>query len=157
MISSKSEESSELDCFKEIFWISFESLWDTINIVARSTVARTENKMILAFKRENEDFDVFFCDTEGFNSLDGINSKPIPGILTLLQLCTISVSISSRLINNEDLKELFSQIQISRYIKKINNSLPSPLIVVYITNILYGNEDEYDNDEEQESYEKIKN
>ena len=105
----------------------------------------------------DEDFDVFFCDTEGFNSLDGINSKPIPGILTLLQLCTISVSISSRLINNEDLKELFSQIQISRYIKKINNSLPSPLIVVYITNILYGNEDEYDNDEEQESYEKIKN
>ena len=67
----------------------------------------------------DEDFDVFFCDTEGFNSLDGINSKPIPGILTLLQLCTISVSISSRLINNEDLKELFSQIQISRYIKKL--------------------------------------
>ena len=104
-----------------------------------------------------EDFDVFFCDTEGFSSLDGISSKLISGILTLLQLCTISVSISSRLFNNEDLKELFSQIQISRFMKKINNSLPSPLIVVYITNILFGNGDEYDNDEEKESYEKIKN
>ena len=110
---------------------------------------------LLDIKIEN-DFDVFFCDTEGFNSLDGINTKYISGILTLLQLCTISVSISSQLCNNEDLKDLCSQIQISRFMKKINNSLPSPLIVLYISNILYGNGEEYDNDEEEESYERLK-
>ena len=103
-----------------------------------------------------EDFDVFFCDTEGFNSLDGINTKLISGILTIFQLCTISVSISSQLCNNEDLKDLYSQIQISRYIKNINNSLPCPLILVYISNILYGNGEGYENDEKEESYENIK-
>ena len=103
-----------------------------------------------------EDFDVFFCDTEGFNSLDGINTKLISGILTIFQLCTISISISSQLCNNEDLKDLYSQIQISRYIKNINNSLPCPLILVYISNILYGNGEGYENDEKEESYENIK-
>ena len=73
-----------------------------------------------------EDFDVFFCDTEGFSSLDGILKQTISGILTLLQLCTISVSISPRVCINDDLKELCSQIQISRIIKNINNNLSSP-------------------------------
>ena len=105
-----------------------------------------------------EDFDVFFCDTEGFNSLDGISKESIPGILTLLQLCTISVSISPRLCINDDLKELCSQIQISRFIKQMNNSLPSPLIIVYISNILYGQGEGYsDDNEEEQNYEKIKN
>ena len=107
-----------------------------------------------------EDFDVFFCDTEGFSSLDGILKQTISGILTLLQLCTISVSISPRVCINDDLKELCSQIQISRIIKNINNNLSSPLILVYISNILYGDGDDYneeENENEDENYEKIKN
>ena len=135
---------------------SIESITKGCDIFGPVKASILIKRHLLDIKLE-EDFDVFFCDTEGFNSLDGIHTKLISGILTLLQLCTISVSISSQLFNNEDLKDLYSQIQISRYIKKINNSLPSPLIVVYISNILYGNGDEYDKDEEEEeSYEKIK-
>ena len=104
-----------------------------------------------------EDFDVFFCDTEGFSSLDGINKKTIAGILVLLQLCTISVNICHRVCLNDDLKELYSQIQISKIIKNINNKLPSPLTILYISNIFYGEGNDYNNEENEENYEKIKN
>ena len=38
-----------------------------------------------------EDFDIFFCDTEGIDSLNGFNRFSIPGILIILQICTMSV------------------------------------------------------------------
>ena len=104
-----------------------------------------------------EDFDVFFCDTEGISSLDGIDKKAISGILVLLQLCTIAVNICHRVCINEDLKELCSQIQISRIIKNINNNLSSPLTILYISNIFYGGGDNYNNEDEEENYEKLKN
>ena len=136
---------------------SIESITKGCDIFGPVKASLLIKRHLLDMKIE-EDFDVFFCDTEGFNSLDGINKKSIPGILTLLQLCTISVSISSRVCNNDDIKELCSQIQISRFIKKMNNNLPSPLIIVYISNILYGEGEGYDdNREEEQNYEKIKN
>ena len=104
-----------------------------------------------------EDFDIFFCDTEGISSLDGIDKKAISGILVLLQLCTIAVNICHRVCINEDLKELCSQIQISRIIKNINNNLSSPLTILYISNIFYGGGDNYNNEDEEENYEKLKN
>lgn len=136
---------------------SIESITKGCDIFGPIKASILIQRHLLDMKIE-EDFDVFFCDTEGFNSLDGINKKAISGILTLLQICTISVSISPRVCINDDLKELCSQIQLSRFIKKINNSLPSPLIIVYISNILYGEGEGYDdNKEEEETYEKIKN
>ena len=38
-----------------------------------------------------KDFDIFFCDTEGFYSLQGQSKNFIPGILTLLQVSTLYV------------------------------------------------------------------
>ena len=47
-------------------------------------------------RKIKEDFDIFFCDTEGLFSLDGITETLIPGILTLLQVCTFSVIMISK-------------------------------------------------------------
>ena len=103
-----------------------------------------------------EDFDVFFCDTEGLSSLDGINKQSISGILVLLQICTISVNICHRVCINDDLKELISQIKISTLIKNINSNLPSPLTILYISNIFYKNGNNCNNEDEEENYEEIK-
>ena len=99
-------------------------------------------------KEVEEDFDVFFCDTEGISSLDGIQKKTIPGILTLLQICTISVFMVNRNCSSTDFKEICSQIELSKIIK---NNLFSPKITVYISNIFTGkNEDKKDDDSENE-------
>lgn len=65
-----------------------------------------------------DDFDVFFCDSEGIASLDGIETKSIPGILTLLQISTISVYIVHHTINTNHIKDICSQIQLSKIIEK---------------------------------------
>ena len=99
-------------------------------------------------KEVEEDFDVFFCDTEGISSLDGIQKKTIPGILTLLQISTISVFMVNRNCSSTDFKEICSQIELSKIIK---NNLFSPKITVYISNIFTGkNEDKKDDDSENE-------
>ena len=146
---------------KKIFYAldSIESITKGCDIFGPIKASVLIKRHLLNIELE-EDFDVFFCDTEGFSSLDGILKQTISGILTLLQLCTISVSISPRVCINDDLKELCSQIQISRIIKNINNNLSSPLILVYISNILYGDGDDYneeENENEDENNEKIKN
>ena len=86
-----------------------------------------------------DDFDIFFCDTEGISSIDGIQKESIPGILTLLQLCTMSVFMVQKYCDVNNLKEICSQIQISRCLKIINEKndnkekeFPTPKIVVYI-------------------------
>ena len=57
----------------------------------------SEINRIHKIKQEiKEDFDIFFCDTEGLFSLDGITETLIPGILTLLQVCTFSVIMISK-------------------------------------------------------------
>ena len=78
-----------------------------------------------------EDFDVFFCDTEGISSLDGIQRKTIPGILSLLQICTISVFMVNKNCTENDFKEICSQIHLSKILPE---KLMSPKVAVYISN-----------------------
>ena len=107
------------------------------------------------------DFDIFFCDTEGISSLDGIQKESIPGILTLLQLCTMSVFMVYKFCDVNNLKEICSQIQISRCLKLINENnndnkekeFPTPKISVYISDIFL-NLDENEEDEEEEEENK---
>ena len=114
-------------------------------------------------KKVEEDFDVFFCDTEGFSSLDDIQKKTIPGILTLLQISTISVFMVKKNCSKNDFNEICSQIELS---KLIDNNLVTPKVTVYISSIFIGkkeekkdddseNEDE-DDDKEEDDIEKIK-
>ena len=103
-------------------------------------------------KKNFEDFDIFFCDTEGIPSLDIIQKESIPGILTLLQISTMSVFMVQKNCDVNNLKEICSQIQMSRCLKQISeqnqnikNYFPTPRIAVYIANIFLGleqNEDE---------------
>ena len=86
-----------------------------------------------------KDFDVFFCDTEGISSLDGIQKSSISGILTLLQICTISVFMVNKTCSTQDVKEICSQIHISKLLKKISCS---PIVTVYISSIFTGKKDE---------------
>ena len=109
------------------------------------------NRHDLNINLEN-DFDVFFCDTEGLSSLDGIQTKSIPGILTLLEICTISISIVHNTIKMNDVKNICSQIQLSNLIEK---NFIKPLVTIYISNIFINdneNENEEDEDEDFEKY-----
>ena len=120
-------------------------------------------------KKNFEEFDIFFCDTEGISSLDGIQKESIPGILTLLQISTMSVFMVQKNCDTNNLKEICSQIQMSRCLKQISEQnqnikkdFPTPKIAVYIANIfldLEKNEDEeiYDDfDEMKTKYEESK-
>ena len=120
-------------------------------------------------KKNFEEFDIFFCDTEGISSLDGIQKESIPGILTLLQISTMSVFMVQKNCDVNNLKEICSQIQMSRCLKQISEQnqnitkdFPTPKIAVYIANIFLGleqNEDEeiYDDfDEMKFKYEESK-
>ena len=111
------------------------------------------NRHGLKQKKKFEDFDVFFCDTEGISSLDGIQKESIPGILTLLQISTMSVFMVHNNCDVNNLKEICSQIQISRCLKQISEQnhnrekdFPTPKIAVYISNIFVNLDD--NNDEE---------
>ena len=109
-------------------------------------------------KKIKKDYDVFFCDTEGISSLD------------LLQISAISTFMVRQNCNINDVKEITSQIQLSRCLKQIhdennkNNEIegfPTPLIAVYISNIFTGKKDKNyyneDNDEDDEdNFENIK-
>ena len=102
--------------------------------------------------KDNEDYDVFFCDTEGISSLDGIQKTTIPGILTLLQICTISVFMVKENCNADDVKEISSQIQLSRMLPKDLSSRPK--VTVYIADILADKkgDDEEEDDDDIESW-----
>ena len=102
----------------------------------------------LESKKIKDDFDVFFCDTEGIASLDGMQKRTIPGILTLLQICTISVFMISKNCNSNNLKEICSQIQLSKIFKKKN--LITPKVTIYISQILFGDKDDESDDSENE-------
>ena len=112
-------------------------------------------------KKIKKDYDIFFCDTEGISSLDGIKRETIPGILTLLQISTISVFMVHKNCSVDDVKEICSQIQLSRCLKQINDEnnkdngngeFPTPTITVYISNIFTGsnNKSKYNDDNEDE-------
>ena len=112
-------------------------------------------------KKLKKDYDVFFCDTEGISSLDGIKRESIPGILTLLQISKISVFMVQKNCNADDVKEICSQIELSRCLKQINNEnnknkenpeFPTPTITVYISSIFIGSKDNnnYEKNDEEE-------
>ena len=81
----------------------------------------------------NDDFDIFFCDTEGLFSLNGISRKMIPGILTLLQVCTLSVIMIKDVPNTNTISQISAEIQFSKIMQQINKELQSPLVALYIS------------------------
>lgn len=80
-----------------------------------------------------EDFDIFFCDTEGLFSLNGISRFLIPGILTLLQVCTLSVIMINTVPDVNTISQITSEMQFSKILQQINKDLISPLIAIYIS------------------------
>ena len=81
----------------------------------------------------NNDFDVFFCDTEGLFSLNGQSKVLIPGILTLLQVCTLSVIMINTVPDVNTISQISSEIQFSKILQQINKDLQSPLVTIYIS------------------------
>ena len=79
------------------------------------------------------DFDIFFCDTEGLFSLNGQSKYLIPGILTLLQICTVSVIMINTVPDQNTITQIGSEIQISKILQQINPELKSPLVSIYIS------------------------
>ena len=59
-------------------------------------------------RKIKEDFDIFFCDTEGLFSLNGQSSTLIPGILTLLQVCTFSVIMINNVADTNTVDQIAS-------------------------------------------------
>ena len=84
-------------------------------------------------KNLKEDFDIFFCDTEGLFSLNGQSRFLIPGILTLLQICTLSVIMISSVPDVNTISQISSEIQFSKILQQINPELKSPLVTIYIS------------------------
>ena len=80
-----------------------------------------------------EDYDIFFCDTEGLFSLNGQTRALIPGILTLLQVCTLSVIMINTVPNQNTVSQISSEIQFSKILQQINKDLQSPLVSIYIS------------------------
>ena len=80
-----------------------------------------------------DDFDIFFCDTEGLFSLNGQSKELIPGILTLLQICNFSVIMTKTVPDLFMISQISSEIQFSKFLQQINNELKSPLVSVYIS------------------------
>ena len=80
-----------------------------------------------------EDFDIFFCDTEGLFSLDGITETLIPGILTLLQVCTFSVIMINNIADTNAVDQIVSEIQFTKILQQINKDINSPLVSIYIS------------------------
>ena len=116
---------------------------DSLNSVTKGCDIFRPIKIKELMKRHNlkkptikEYFDVFFCDTEGISSLNGIQKTTIPGILTLLQICTISVFMVHKTCSSLDVKEICSQIQLSRILPK--NLSSTPKVAVYISSIFTG-------------------
>ena len=81
----------------------------------------------------NDDFDTFFCDTEGLFSLNGQSKALIPGILTLLQVCTFSVIMINTVPDKNTISQISAEIQFSKILQQINNEFQPPLVAIYIS------------------------
>ena len=105
-----------------------------------------------------EDFDIFFCDTEGLFSLNGQSTVLIPGILTLLQVCTLSVIMINTVPNLNTVSQISSEIQFSKILQQINKDLQSPLVSIYISGYQIDliNLDDFDTAVEEYQYEREK-
>ena len=60
---------------------------------------------------------MFFCDTEELFSLNGKSKGLIPGILTLLQVCTLSVIVINSVPDTNTISQIYSIFQNSPTIK----------------------------------------
>ena len=85
-------------------------------------------------RKEEKDFDVFFCDTEGLYSIQFTSKLLIPGVLTLLQVCTLSVIMISNVPNAKDLEQISSEFRLGKFLQLLNPDLKSPLVSIYIAN-----------------------
>ena len=92
-----------------------------------------------------EDFDIFFCDTEGIGSLNDFNKSSIPGILIILQICTLSVFMVREKCIDQDVKEICSLMQFTKVLNKDLKLYPK--VGVYIAKMLTGNNIEKENSE----------
>ena len=84
-------------------------------------------------RKIKEDFDIFFCDTEGLFSLNGQSSTLIPGILTLLQVCTFSVIMINNVADTNTVDQIASEIQFTKILQQINKDIKCPLVSIYIS------------------------
>ena len=84
-------------------------------------------------RKIKEDLDIFFCDTEGLFSLNGQSSTLIPGILTLLQVCTFSVIMINNVADTNTVDQIASEIQFTKILQQINKDIKSPLVSIYIS------------------------
>ena len=80
-----------------------------------------------------EDYDIFFCDSEGLSSVDEQSKMLIPGILTLLPTCTISVLMTNNVPDQNTIEDITSEIQFSKILQKMNPELKSPQMLIYIS------------------------
>ena len=92
-----------------------------------------------------EDFDIFFCDTEGIGSLNDFNKSSIPGILIILQICTLSVFMVREKCIDQDVKEICSLMQFTKILNKDLKLYPK--VGVYIAKMLTGKNLEKENGE----------
>ena len=84
-------------------------------------------------KNIKEDFDIFFCDTEGLFSLNGQSRILIPGILTLLQICIFSVIMTNTVPDTKTVEQIASEIQFTKILQQINKELKSSMVAIYIS------------------------
>ena len=111
---------------------SQNSLTEGCDIYGPIKCSELLNRHKLKIKLKSES-DIFFCDTEGLFSLNGQSKTLIPGILTLLQICTFSVIMINNVPDINTVTQITSEIQFSKILQQINSELKSPLIGVYIS------------------------
>ena len=111
---------------------SQNSLTEGCDIYGPIKCSELLNRHKLKIKLKSES-DIFFCDTEGLFSLNGQSKTLIPGILTLLQICTLSVIMINNVPDVNTVTQITSEIQFSKILQQINSELKSPLIGVYIS------------------------
>ena len=90
------------------------------------------NKRHQIRKEIKEDYDIFFCDTEGLFSMNKQSECLIPGILTLLQVCTFSIIMINNVLDSNTVDQVASEIQFTKILQQINKDIKSPLVSIYI-------------------------
>ena len=103
-----------------------------------------KHKAYLSFINSKEDFDIFFCDTEGIGTLNEIHKSVIPGILIILQICTLSVFMVQTKCDEQNLKVIASLMQFAKILNKDFKLYPK--IGVYISDMLSGSDEDNEDD-----------
>ena len=84
----------------------------------------------------SEDADIFFVDSEGFDSLNETTKMVYPGILTLMQVCTSSVILTSNNPTVSDLKQLIAMRRLTDFMKSIRDfEIPNTILYAVSCNL----------------------